>query len=76
MVGITTNSQAEIESMTEPKLEFAEGIDTKAKLATAVGVTSVPCVLLLNPKGVVLYQGHPAALTEDKLQAILARQAE
>ncbi len=76
VVGITTNSQAEIESLTEPKIEFAAGIDTKAKLAAATGVTSIPCVLLLNPKGVVLYQGHPAALTEDKLQAILTRPAE
>ena len=47
-----------------------------ALLGAAAGITAIPSVLLCDPKNVVLYAGHPAALTEKKLQAILARPAE
>jgi thiol-disulfide isomerase/thioredoxin len=76
VVGLTKSSAAEVSDLTEPKIEFAIGIDSKDKLAAATGVTSIPCVLLLDPKGVVLYQGHPAALTEAYLQAVLAKTSE
>ena len=36
----------------------------------------LPCVLLLDPKGIVRYQGHPAAINQKKLQGILAKTQE
>jgi hypothetical protein len=33
-------------------------------------------VLLLDPKRVVQYQGHPSAITEKKLQALLTKPTE
>ena len=76
VVGITAESENDIAEMADPHLEYPCGIDSKAKLTAAAGVTSIPCVLLLDPKGMVLYQGHPSALTEKKLQAVLSRPAE
>ena len=76
VVGLTKSSAAELADFTEPKIGFASGVDTKGKLATAAGVTSVPCVMLVDPKGIVLYQGHPAALTEARLQEFLSRPSE
>ncbi|HWV99817.1 MAG TPA: TlpA disulfide reductase family protein [Candidatus Acidoferrum sp.] len=73
VVGLAKSSVAEVSDLEKPKLEFASGVDSKGKLADAAGVTSIPCVLLLDPKGVVLYQGHPAALTETHLRALLAK---
>ena len=76
VVGLTKSAAAELADFTEPKIGFASGVDTKGKLATAAGVTSVPCVMLVDPKGIVLYQGHPAALTEARLQEFLSRPSE
>ncbi len=76
VVGLTKSSAAEVSDLAEPKIGFASGIDTKGKLASAAGVTSVPCVMLVDPKGTVLYLGHPAPLTEAKLQEFLSRQSE
>jgi thiol-disulfide isomerase/thioredoxin len=76
VVGVSANSEAEINDMNEPKIEYASGLDAKAKLGAAAGVTSIPCVLLCDPKGLVLYQGHPAALTDKRLQVILAKSAD
>jgi thiol-disulfide isomerase/thioredoxin len=76
VVGISTEQESAITDMTEPHMDYACGLDPKAKLTAAAGVTSIPYVLLTDPKGIVLYEGHPAALTEKKLQTILAREQE
>jgi cytochrome c biogenesis protein CcmG/thiol:disulfide interchange protein DsbE len=76
VVGISTGPEADIAEMSEPQLGFASAIDAKAKLSAAAGVTSIPYVLLCDPKGIVLYQGHPGALTDKKLPAIFARSSE
>ncbi len=76
VVGISPESEADIANLPEPRIEFASATDSKAKLSAAAGVTSIPYVLLCDPKGTVLYQGHPGALTEKKLEAILSRPAE
>ncbi len=69
VVGIT----AEAEIPSELKVEFASGIDAKSKLTSALGINSIPSVLLLDGKGIIRYQGHPAAVTEKKLEALLAK---
>jgi thiol-disulfide isomerase/thioredoxin len=75
VVGITSEREAQVQEMTDPKVEFASAIDTKAKLSTAAGLTSIPSVLLVDQAGIVRYQGHPAALTETWLQGWLAKSA-
>lgn len=72
VVGITPGPEAALNDMPDPHADFLLGIDSKSKLSAAAGVTSVPCVVLCDPKGMVLYQGHPGAITEKKLQALLA----
>jgi len=76
VVGLTSDSQEEVEKMAEPRLEFASGIDTKARLIATAGVSSIPYVLLVDDKGVVRYQGHPDALDEKKLESLLPKTAD
>lgn len=45
--------------------------DTDGKIAAGAGATSVPFVLLMDPEKKVIYQGHPAVLTEVALATIL-----
>jgi thiol-disulfide isomerase/thioredoxin len=72
IVGITPTEELE----ESPKPEFACAADSKSKLSIASGVTSIPSALLIDSKGIVCYQGHPAAITEKKLEAILTRPVE
>jgi cytochrome c biogenesis protein CcmG/thiol:disulfide interchange protein DsbE len=76
VVGVSAGSESEIADLSDPRIEYASAIDAKAKLSAATGVTSIPFVLFRDPKGIVLYQGHPGALTDKKLQAILSKPAE
>jgi thiol-disulfide isomerase/thioredoxin len=73
VVAVATEPQDDVESMTDPKIDFASGIDTRGKSRFAFNITAIPSVVLIDPKGVVLYQGHPAALNEKQLQSILAK---
>ena len=76
VIGLASESQAEIEVMSDVRIEFTSGLDAGAKLRAAVGATSIPYAVLVDPKGFVRYQGHPAAISERKLQAILTKTAE
>jgi len=76
IIALTSVPEKEVEEMTEPKIEFDSAIDTKARLQSSIGFTSIPTVLLIDPKGLVVYQGHPAALNEKILTGIIAKAAE
>lgn len=73
MVGLTSDSAEEIAHMPGPGIDFASGVDAKGRLSAAMGVTSVPEVVLLDPKGIVRFEGHPAVLDEKKLQGLLSQ---
>jgi cytochrome c biogenesis protein CcmG/thiol:disulfide interchange protein DsbE len=76
VIGVTTNSEVEIAELGKARPDFVSGIDEKGKLSSTAGVTSVPSVLLIDTKGIVRYEGHPAALTENKLQSLFSEPAK
>ncbi len=76
VVGLTSDSQAEVEEMAGPRIEFSSAIDSKGRMNNGAGVSSIPYVLLVDPKHIVRYQGHPAAVTPETLQTLLAKMPE
>lgn len=72
VIALASDSQEDIEA-TSPKIDFASAIDEKGKLRAAFQISTIPSVVLIDPKGVVLYEGHPAALNEAQLQTILSK---
>ena len=76
VVGLSAESFAEVAAFSEVKIEFPLATDTKRTLASLANVTSVPQVLLVDAKGVVRYQGHPAALGTEKLRKLLASESK
>jgi thiol-disulfide isomerase/thioredoxin len=70
VVGVVTREPAG-DAVTE-SITFPSGIDSDGKFGARAGAISIPYVVLMNPKGTVLYAGHPAALNEKTLQALLA----
>jgi thiol-disulfide isomerase/thioredoxin len=76
VLGITSETQEDVEHMEEPKMEFTTGIDSKMKLSNFAGVSSIPYVLFVDQKGVIRYMGHPAALDEKKLESLIPKVLE
>jgi cytochrome c biogenesis protein CcmG/thiol:disulfide interchange protein DsbE len=73
VIGVTPAALEKGDLSVEPKPAFACAADPKAKLSSAASITSIPTVLLLDANRIVLYEGHPAGITEKKLQALLTR---
>jgi thiol-disulfide isomerase/thioredoxin len=76
IVGVSSETEAALSDAAEPKPEFVSGSDPKSKLARALAVTTLPCAVLIDPQGIVRYQGHPSALDETKLQAVFDQAAQ
>ncbi len=72
VVGVSTNSAADLEKLELAKLAFPLATDANRKMSAAAGITSVPSVLLVDPKGLVRYEGHPAAVTEKSIKVLLS----
>lgn len=75
IIGVTAEPAAQVRKMTQPEIKFSHGGDPQAGLAQAVGVTSVPAVLLVDPAGIVRYQGHPAAINEGVIEQLIGHPA-
>jgi thiol-disulfide isomerase/thioredoxin len=73
VVGLSPETATEVRKMKSPSIEYHSAIDTRSRTATAAGVRRIPHALLIDPKGVVRYEGHPAALTPEILEGVLAR---
>jgi thiol-disulfide isomerase/thioredoxin len=75
VIGVTTATAAEI-SQSDPKTDFPSGIDPEGKFLTEAGITTLPCVLLVDTNNVVRYLGHPAAVTTNTLQGLFKNTEE
>lgn len=65
--------EAAAKSDEDVRAEFPNGIDPASKLVGDLSITQVPQVVFADPKGVVRYVGHPAALTEKRVQELIKK---
>jgi len=75
VIGVTTATEAEVADA-DPKINFPCALDPSGKFLSDAGVTSLPCVLLIDTNKVVRYMGHPAAVTTNTLQTLLKSNEE
>jgi thiol-disulfide isomerase/thioredoxin len=77
VIGISDETEAKVRAMKEPKIEYFSAIDTKGTTKKRLEVTGIPHVILVDPKGVVRWEGFPLLkgheLTEKVIADILAQ---
>ncbi|MGC3958298.1 MAG: TlpA disulfide reductase family protein [Verrucomicrobiota bacterium] len=73
VVGLSDESEADIRSMASPKIDYAVASDTAARALREVQVTGIPHAILIDPKGIVRFEGMPHYLTEKGLQLLIDR---
>jgi len=80
VIGVTDEPEDRVKSMATPKIEYASAIDTQGRTKKAVEVKGIPHVLLMDPQGVVRWEGFPLLdgfeLTEKVVADILAQPAK
>jgi len=78
VIGISDEPAETVSSFKNPKIEYFSAIDTKGKTKGAVEVKGIPHVLIIDPKGIVRWEGFPLLqgyeLTEAVVKGVLDKQ--
>jgi cytochrome c biogenesis protein CcmG/thiol:disulfide interchange protein DsbE len=59
VIGISDETEEAVRKLTNPQIEYSIAIDTQARTKNAVGVTGIPHVLIIDPHGIVRWEGFP-----------------
>jgi len=59
VIGISDETEAAVRALTNPQIEYSIAIDTQARTKNVVGVTGIPHVLIIDPQGIVRWEGFP-----------------
>jgi thiol-disulfide isomerase/thioredoxin len=76
VVGLTDEPEEQVQKMTAPQIQFPVAVDTQKRASKAFGVERIPHLVLVDPRGVVRFEGHPGYLDERKLEKLLTRFAQ
>jgi thiol-disulfide isomerase/thioredoxin len=59
VIGISDESEDDVKKMQSPKIEYANAIDTKARTKDELKVEGIPHVIVMDPEGIVRWEGFP-----------------
>ena len=80
VIGLSDEPENKVKGMTDPTIQYFSAIDTEARMKKEVKVTGIPHVLIIDPKGIVRWEGFPLLegfeLTEQVVADILAKPAK
>ena len=76
VIGVSDEPIEKVQAMKEPKIEYFSAVDTKARMKKELAVTGIPHVIIMDPDGIVRWEGFPLLdgheLTEKVVADILA----
>jgi thiol-disulfide isomerase/thioredoxin len=59
VIGISDETEEAVRKLVNPQIEYSIAIDTQARTKKIVGVTGIPHVLIIDPQGIVRWEGFP-----------------
>lgn len=75
VIGVSDEPEETVRAMKDPRIEYHVAIDTQVRMKTALGVTGIPHVTILEPQGYVVWEGFPLLagheLTPETVERIL-----
>jgi len=76
IIGLSDESVEDIQKMKSPAMNYFVGTDTHARTRTAVEVRGIPHAILMDPSGIVRYEGVPDYLSEAALEKLIKKYSE
>lgn len=70
-IGVTDESAAQVKTMKNPIIEYYSASAPNKEMYKALEVKGIPHTLVINPKGIVCWEGGPDYLTEDILENLI-----
>jgi thiol-disulfide isomerase/thioredoxin len=71
VIGISDESEEAIRKMTSPHIDYAVASDPGQRMLQTLQITGIPHCILIDPSGIVRYEGMPQYLDNQKLEYFL-----
>lgn len=59
VIGISDEAPEKVKAMETPVIEYYSAIDTQAEMKNQLEIKGIPHVILIDPKGIVRWEGFP-----------------
>jgi cytochrome c biogenesis protein CcmG/thiol:disulfide interchange protein DsbE len=76
VVGLSDEAEQEVGRLAISGIDYAVAIDPQRRASRAFGVQAIPHAVLVDPKGIVRFEGQPRYLDEKRLAALLDKYAD
>jgi cytochrome c biogenesis protein CcmG/thiol:disulfide interchange protein DsbE len=73
VIGISDESADTVRAMHDPAIEYYVGVDTLARTKSALAVTGIPHVIIVDPSGIVRWEGYPLLQGHELSPAVVQR---
>jgi cytochrome c biogenesis protein CcmG/thiol:disulfide interchange protein DsbE len=73
VIGLSDETEEKVRKMSEPKIDYFVAIDTQHRSASEIGLKRIPYTLMVDPKGIVCFEGHPSLLDEKLIENLFAQ---
>lgn len=71
VVGLSDETEQKVTSMKTPVIGYYSAIDTQKRLKSTFAVTGIPHVVIIDPKGIVRWEGFPFLAGYELTDAVL-----
>ncbi len=71
VIGISGEDEDTVRAMKEPVIEYYSAIDTGERMHSALEVKGIPHVILIDPQGIVRWEGFPTLKGHELTAAVI-----
>lgn len=71
VIGISDEPEKTVRALRDPKIEYAVAIDPTRRMYSQLQIKGIPHILLIDPKGIVRWEGFPFLDGEELTPAVV-----
>lgn len=76
VIGISDESEEKVKALVSPKIDYTVAIDTNHRTKSVLEVRGIPHVLLIDPQGIVRWEGFPLLEGDELTSQVVKRVIE
>ncbi len=73
IIGMSPETPEQVEAMAEPRIEYYHAVDPQQRTKSALGVEAIPHIVIIDPTGVVRWQGLPTLPGHELTEQVIAK---
>jgi len=73
VIGLSKEPEQKIRAMTSPKIDYTIASDTQGRTSHTVEIRGIPHTMLIDPTGIVRFEGMPHYLDEKGLEMLITK---